>query len=123
MVEIKKGDVVEFRMVAAREYNGLLYGQLLVDNELTGSVFDSFAVGVAAVVANHGQYVPAIKEPTGIGAVIQTDSGDTWVRFTPSNASLERWTNGDINESWNTLVDPNMYAGGSVTVLSEGVEL
>ena len=122
MVEIKKGDVVEFRMVVHAESNGLLFGRLLVDNEPDGRGSDSYAVGVAAVVANHGQYVPAIKEPTGLGAVIQTDSGDTWVRFTPSNDSLDRWTNGHVNESWNTLVDPDMY-GGSVTVLSEGVEL
>ena len=61
-MEICKGDVVEFRMVAAREYNGLLYGQLLVDNEPAGSAPDVFAASVAAVVANHGQYVPAIKE-------------------------------------------------------------
>jgi len=122
MVEIKKGDVVEFRMVAHAESNGLLFGRLLVDGVPVDRSVYSFSVGVGAVVANHGQYVPAIKEPTGLGAVIQTDSGDTWVRFTPSNASLDRWTNGDINESWNTLVDLDMY-GGPVTVLSEGVEL
>ena len=121
-MEICKGDVVEFRMVADREYDGLLYGQLLVDNEPDGRGSESFAVRVAAVVANHGQYVPAIKEPTGLGAVIQTGSGDTWVRFIPSDDSLNRWTNGYVNESWNTLVDPDRY-GGSVTVLSDGVEL
>ena len=121
-MEICKGDVVEFRMVAAREYNGLLYGQLLVDNEPAGFMLDSFAVGVAAVVANHGPYVLKAEEPTGIGAMIRTEDGAVWVRFIPSNDSLDRWTNGYVNESWNTLVDLKRY-GGSVTVLSEGVEL
>ena len=123
MVEIKKGDVVESRMVAARESNGLLFGRLLVDGVPVGWSVDSFSVGVGAVVANHGPYVPKVEEPTGIGAVIKTDSGDTWVRFIPSYDSLDRWTNGYVNQSWNTLVDPGMVYGGSVTVLSEGVEL
>ena len=119
-MEICKGDVVEFRMVAAREYNGLLYGQLLVDNEPAGFTPDSFAVGVAAVVANHGQYVPAIKEPTGLGAVIQTDSGGTWVRF--AKFIPDRWTNGSVNESWDALTDPKQY-GGVVAVRSGGVDI
>ena len=119
-MEICKGDVVEFRMVADREYDGLLYGQLLVDNEPDGRGSDSFAIGVAAVAANHGQYVPAIKEPTGLGAVIQTDSGDTWVTF--DSVVPERWTNGSVNESWDTLTDPKQY-GGVVAVRSEGVDL
>ena len=119
-MEICKGDVVEFRMVAAREYNGLLYGQLLVDNEPDGRGSESFAVRVAAVVANHGQYVPAIKEPTGIGAVIQTDSGDTWVKF--KSVVPEQWTNGSVNESWSDLMDPKHY-GGVVAVRSDGVDV
>jgi len=119
-MEIWKGDVVEFRMVAAREYNGLLYGQLLVDNEPAGFAPDSFAVGVAAVVANHGQYVPAIKEPTGLGAVIQMGNGDTWVRF--ATLFPDRWTNGSVNESWDALTDPKQY-GGVVAVRSDGVDV
>ena len=119
-MEICKGDVVEFRMVADREYNGLLYGQLLVDNEPDGRGSDSFAVGVAAVAANHGQYVPAIKEPTGLGAVIQTDSGDTWVRF--ATFIPDRWTNGYNNASWDALIDPAKH-GGVVAVRSEGVDV
>ena len=119
-MEICKGDVVEFRMVADREYDGLLYGQLLVDNEPDGRGSDSFAVGVAAVVANHGQYVPAIKEPTGLGAVIQMDDGDTWVRF--ATVIPDRWTNGYSNESWDALTDPKQY-GGVVAVRSDGVDI
>ena len=120
MVEIKKGDVVEFRMVVHAESNGLLFGRLLVDNEPDGRGSDSYAVGVAAVVANHGQYVPAIKEPTGLGAVIQTDSGDTWVRF--ATFVPDRWTNGYDNESWDALIDPAEY-GGVVAVRSDGVDV
>lgn len=122
MVEIKKGDVVEFRMVAHAESNGLLSGRLLVDGVPVGWPVDSFSVGVGAVVANHGPYVPKVEEPTGIGAAVRTGDGFGWVRFIPLDDSLDRWTNGYINESWNALVDPNMYKG-SVTVLSEGVEL
>ena len=94
-MEICKGDVVEFRMVTAREFNGLLYGQLLVDNEPAGFAPDCFAVDVEAVVANHGQYFPAIKEPTGFGAVVETDNGFMWVKVDP--VVLERWTNGVVN--------------------------
>ena len=114
-MEICKGDVVEFRMVADREYDGLLYGQLLADGDLAG-----FCVSADAVVANHGQYVPAIKEPTGLGAVIQTDSGGTWVRF--AKFIPDRWTNGSVNESWDALTDPKQY-GGVVAVHSKGVDL
>ena len=119
-MEICKGDVVEFRMVADREYNGLLYGQLLVDNEPDGRGSDSFAVGVAAVVANHGQYVPAIKEPTGLGALVETGNGLMWVTF--DSVVPERWTNGSLNESWNVLMDPKKH-GGVVAVRSEGVDV
>lgn len=119
-MEICKGDVVEFRMVAAREYNGLLYGQLLVDNEPAGFALDSFSVGVAAVVANHGQYVPAIKEPTGLGALVETGNGFMWVTF--NSVVPERWTNGSVNESWSDLMDPKQY-GGIVAVHSVGVDV
>jgi len=114
-MEICKGDVVEFRMVAAQEDNGLLYGQLLVDGDV-----DGFSVSVNAVVANHGQYVPAIKEPTGLGAVIQMGNGDTWVRF--ATLFPDRWTNGSVNESWDALTDPKQY-GGVVAVRSDGVDV
>ena len=119
-MEIWKGDVVEFRMVAAREYNGLLYGQLLVDNEPDGRGSDSFAVGVAAVAANHGQYVPAIKEPTGLGALVETGNGFMWVKF--NSVVPKRWTNGSVNESLGALTDPKQY-GGVVAVRSEGVDV
>lgn len=119
-MKICKGDVVEFRMVAAREYNGLLYGQLLVDNEPAGFALDSFAVGVAAVVANHGQYVPAIQEPTGLGALVETGNGFVWVKF--NSVVPERWTNGSVNESWSDLMDPKQY-GGIVDVHSVGVDV
>ena len=119
-MEICKGDVVEFRMVAAREYNGLLYGQLLVDNEPDGRGSESFAVRVAAVVANHGQYVPAIKEPTGLGALVEAGNGFMWVKF--DSVVPKRWTNGSVNESWDALIDPAEY-GGVVAVHSEGVDV
>ena len=119
-MEICKGDVVEFRMVADREYDGLLYGQLLVDNEPDGRGSESFAVRVAAVVANHGQYVPAIKEPTGLGALVETGNGFMWVTF--NSVVPERWTNGSVNESWSDLMDPKQY-GGIVAVRSDGVDI
>ena len=119
-MEICKGDVVEFRMVAHTEDDGLLYGQLLADGDLVGLCVDGFCVSADAVVANHGQYVPAIKEPTGLGAVIQTDSGDTWVRF--ATFIPDRWTNGSVNESWDALTDPKQY-GGVVAVRSGGVDI
>ena len=119
-MEICKGDVVEFRMVAAREYNGLLYGQLLVDNEPDGRGSDSFAVGVAAVVANHGPYVPAIKEPTGLGALVETGNGFMWVKF--NSVAPNPWTDGYVDESWSDLMDPTQY-GGIVNVHSVGVDV
>ena len=119
-MDIYKGDVVEFRMVTAREYNGLLYGQLLVDNEPDGRGSESFAVRVAAVVANHGQYVPAIKEPTGLGALVEAGNGFMWVKF--DSVVPKRWTNGSVNESWSDLMDPKQY-GGIVAVRSDGVDV
>ena len=119
-MEICKGDVVEFRMVADREYNDLLYGQLLVDNEPDGRGSESFAVRVAAVVANHGQYVPAIKEPTGLGALVEAGNGFMWVKF--DSVVPKRWTNGSVNESWSDLMDPKQY-GGIVAVRSDGVDV
>ena len=119
-MEICKGDVVEFRMVAAREYNGLLYGQLLVDNEPAGFAPDCFAVDVEAVVANYGQYVPAIKEPTGLGALVETANGSMWVKF--NSVVPERWTNGVVNVQWSALMDPNKH-GGVVAVRSDGADV
>ena len=119
-MEICKGDVVEFRMVAAQEDDGLLYGQLLVDGDLAGRFVDGFSVSVNAVVANHGQYVPAIKEPTGLGALVETGNGSMWVKF--NSVVPKRWTNGVVNESWDVLTDPKQY-GGVVAVRSDGVDV
>ena len=119
-MEICKGDVVEFRMVAAREYNGLLYGQLLADGDLEGSFVDGFCVSADAVVANHGQYVPVIKEPTGLGALVEAGNGFMWVKF--DSVFPKRWTNGSVNESWSDLMDPKQY-GGIVAVRSDGVDV
>ena len=119
-MEICKGDVVEFRMVAAQKDDGLLYGQLLADGDLEGSFVDGFCVSADAVVANHGQYVPAIKEPTGLGALVETGNGFVWVKF--NSVVPERWTNGSLNESWSDLMDPKQY-GGIVAVRSDGVDV
>ena len=119
-MEICKGDVVEFRMVAAREYNGLLYGQLLADGDLAGLFVDGFCVSADAVVANHGQYVPVIKEPTGLGALVGAGNGFMWVKF--DSVFPKRWTNGSVNESWSDLMDPKQY-GGIVAVRSDGVDV
>ena len=120
MVGIKKGDVVEFRMVANAEFNGLLFGRLLVDGVPVGRFVESFAVDVGAVVANHGQYVPAIKEPTGLGALVEAGNGFMWVKF--DSVVPKRWTNGSVNESWSDLMDPKQY-GGIVAVRSDGVDV
>ena len=119
-MEICKGDVVEFRVVVGQKYNDLIYGQLLVDNEPDGRGSESFAVRVAAVVANHGQYVPAIKEPTGLGAVVETGNGFMWVRF--KSVVPEHWTDGSVNEAWDALIDPAVF-GGVVAVRSDGVDV
>ena len=58
---------------------------------------------------------PKPDEPTGLGAVVEDEGGDRWVKFADSEADGRNWAggNGDHNRNWSEI--------NVVEVLSEGV--